>query len=1029
MNTINTSQKLANLTATRDDSAKSRLVSFVLLCFLGLFLGTAAYAQKAVTGKVTDAADNSGLPGVSVSVKGTTTGSVTDATGSFSLNVPNDNTTLVFSFVGYVTQEVAVGSRSSVDVALAADVQSLQEVVVIGYGTQQKKDVTGGVVALTPKEFNQGVIASPEQLLQGRAAGVQITPASGEPGGAVNVRIRGATSIRGNNNPLYVIDGVPVDGGNVSDGGDNFGAGAAAPRNPLNFLNPADIENVTVLKDASASAIYGSRGANGVVLITTRRGKSGQQTLNFGASTSVGSTLRRYDLLSASEFPDAVQRADGDPTDPAVNAGGSTDWQDEIFRTAVSQNYNLDFGGGNDNTRYFFSVSYSDQQGIIKNSGLTRLTGRVNASHELFNDKVVLDLNLTTSGIRDKFVPGGDNAGFQGNVLGAALQANPTYPVRDAQGRWFTPNLYEEDNTSVYPQGTYRNPTSMIEGIDANGNTNRTLASISGTWKIVKGLSYKINFGLDYSTAVRRTSIDRGLPGFQNENVNNISLKDGFATIQNRFRNMFLIEHTMSYNGKVGIGTVDAVAGFSYQKFENRGNFIQAGYFFPDFIGADIPLYENLGGVNNKDNKAFFGGSSASQNEIQSVFGRINYNIKDKYLLTATVRADGSSRFGENNKYGVFPSFAAAWRLSGESFMPQGLFDDLKLRANWGQTGNQDFPGNISRPIFNPDPNNGAISQVNGANPNIRWEATTQFGVGIDFALMNGRLTGAVDYFNRNTTDFIFNQILAQPAPVTRGWINLPGNFKNTGFEFTLGYEVLQEKALKWQVNYNMTLLKTAIDGLGTSIITGNIDGQGLSGAYSQLLQDGNPVNAFFLREFGGYDDQGFGIYPNGEELTYAGQPNPSFTFGLTNNFTYNRWNLNIFLNGATGFSVYNNTANAYFLKGNLQTGRNVSKEVASSQENSSNFGEVSTRFLEKGDFARLSNLTLGYNFSLPEGGFAKSVRLSLTGQNLLLFTNYSGIDPEVNTNKARDEVPSQGIDYLAYPSARIFTLGLNVGF
>jgi TonB-linked SusC/RagA family outer membrane protein len=1024
MNATITSPKLSKPNPSRHVSGVWRLMSFLFVC---LCLSTAAYAQKSVSGKVTDATDNSGLPGVSVSVKGTTTGTVTDASGAYTLNVPNDNSTLVFSFVGYVTQETVVGSRASINVALAADVQSLQEVVVIGYGEQQKKDVTGGVVALGPKDFNKGIIASPEQLLQGRAAGIQITPASGEPGAGINIRIRGGTSLRNNNNPLFVIDGVPVDGGATQDGGQDVGAGTSSPRNPLNFLNPSDIENISVLKDASAAAIYGARGANGVVLITTRRGRAGQKTLNFSASTTASSTLRRYDLLSSSQFLAGVQAAGGDINTPVINAGGNTDWQNEIFRTSLSQNYNLSFGGGNEDTRYFVSFGYQDQQGIIKKSAMNRITGRVNATHEMFNDKLVFDVNLTSSRIKDINVPVTDNAGFQGNLLGAALQANPTYPVYDAQGRYFTPNGYRADNSGRPNGGDFINPVGMLQGVDDNTTTMRTLANASLTWKIIKGLAYKANVGLDNSAGIRRTSVPPIIPGFNGAND-----AFGFGIINNLNRTMALIEHTLTYNNKVGIGNLDAVAGFSFQQFNNSGSFSRAQFFLPEYLATGLPLYNNLRAVNNQGsgNKAFDAGSYRNRNELQSYFGRVNYNINDKYLLTATLRVDGSSRFGINNKYGYFPSLAAAWRLSNENFMPQGIFDDLKLRASWGITGNQDFAAvGVTQPFFSFDPNNASATPANPTNADLKWEQTRQWNVGLDFALIKSRLTGSVDVFNKNTTDFLINQFVAQPAPIGQRWVNLPGNLINKGVEVTLNYEVLQNTKLQWNISYNMTFLSNTVSGIGTIIPTGAVRGQGLSGAFAQTIRDGYPANAFFLREFGGYNDQGLGIYPNGENLTYAGSPFPKTIFGLTNSFTYGPWNLSLFFNGSTGFNVYNNTANALFLKGNLRNGRNVTQEVADSEESPNNFGEASTRFLEKGDFIRLSNFTLGHNFKLPEGGFAKTLNISLTGQNVLLFTKYSGVDPEVNTNASLNGVPSIGMDYTSFPTARAFTLGLNVGF
>ena len=1002
--------------------AGRRLGTFLVAALVWMVAIPAAWAQgRTVTGTVTAQEDNTPLPGVTVLVKGTTTGTATGADGTYSINVPGDNATLVFSFIGYQSREFPVGNQSAINASLTSDVQALGEVVVIGYGTQRKKDATGSVVALDAKEFNKGVIASPEQLLQGRAAGVQITPASGEPGAGINIRVRGTTSVRSGNNPLFVVDGVPLDGGNSSDGGRDYGAGSQSARNPLNFINPEDIESISILKDASAAAIYGSRAANGVVLITTKKGKSGQQTLNFSANGSIATRLKKYDVLSAEEFLPALQRAGGDPTAAAVNGGSSTNWQDEIFRPAYSQIYNLNYGGGNDNTRYFFSLGYQDQEGILKKSGLQRTTGRVNASHDLFDDRVVIDLNMTSSGIRDAFAPTGENAGYQGNILGAALQTNPTYPIFDDQGRYFTPNGYDEEGK---PRGEFRNPVAMLNNVEDVGTTYRTLANISATWKIFNGLSYKLNFGIDNSSAERKTDLFRNTPGFLGNN------QTGFAAIQNRKKQMQLIEHTLNYNQKVGIGTLDALAGFSYQRFREQYNFVSATFFLPEADGF-FPYSNNIGFVDNKDDrKAFSGESNANQSELQSLFGRLNYNIADKYLITATYRLDGSSKFGPNNKYAGFPSLAFAWRLSNESFMPQGLFSDLKIRTNWGITGNQEFPSNRTQALRNPDPNNAGAPPAINANENLRWESTTQWGVGLDYAFLDGRLSGSLDYFNKNTEDLLFEAIQAQPAAAPRRWINFPGSVINSGVEFAVAYDVLREKRLGWNVAYNMTFLRNEVQDFNGFYPTGAISGQGLSGAYAQRITSGRPLYAFYLPTFTGFDEQGFGTYTDpalGNE--YVGSPIPTFNFGFTNSFTYGNWSLSAFLTGATGFYVYNNTANALFIKGSLRNGRNVTREAANSVENSVNPPVPSTRFLEKGDFVRLSNATLGYSFKMPSGGFIKNLNVSLTGQNLLLFTNYSGVDPEVNTNKAINDVPSLNIDYTSFPTARTITLGLNAGF
>lgn len=998
---------------------RKAMVGFLTILAMLLLLGNPdAMAQgRTVTGKVNDPT-GFGLPGVSIQVKGTQRGTTTDGDGKYSMAEVGDNATLIFSFIGYTTQEVAVGNRSTVDVKLEDDAKALQEVVVVGYGTQKIKDATGSVASLGPKDFNKGVIASPEQLLQGRVSGVQITPASGEPGAGINVSIRGSVSLRAGNNPLFVVDGVPLDGGDTGTSTD-FGGGSSPPRNPLSFLNPSDIENISVLKDASAAAIYGARGANGVVLITTKKGKVGQSDLTFSASGSVASAYKKYDLLTPQEFLAGVQKAGGDLGQ--VDKKASTNWQDQILRTAVTQNYNIGFGGGNENTRYRFSVGYQDQQGIVKNSGQKRITGRINASHDLFNHKVTLALNATTSNLQDQYVLNTTNAGAQGNLIGAAIQANPTYPVtvKDSLGH----------DIFYQPGGDFRNPAAILAYDHDRGQTNRTLANASITWQIVEGLQFKANFGIDNSTAVRRTELDSRLGGNFSLGIsgNQVQVQgNGAAIINNKYRTSKLVEYTLNYNTKVAGNTLEALAGFSYQNFNNQQNTVTAGFF-----GYDLDLLsytDNLGGANGLKYKAFGGSSDNSKNDLQSYFGRVNYNIQDKYLITATLRADGSSRFGLNNKYGYFPSLAAAWRLSQEDFIPKAVFDDLKLRVNYGVTGNQDFAGGVSKIIFTRN-SDGSTVQDNNPNPNIKWEQNTTFGAGLDFTILKGRLSGSLDYFNKSTSNLLFQVFYAQPAPVTFKWINLPGEVINKGVEVSLNYQAVQKKNFTWDVSANATFLKPVVKGLGTIVPTGPIDGQGLSGAYAQTVRDGYAPFSFYTPTYTGLDAQGFGTYADVGASKIQGDPFPRLRIGLTNNFSFGKFNASLFFNSQFGGYVYNNTANALFLKGSLKNGRNVTKDVANSSENPLNSGSVSTRFIEKSDFVRLANATIGYTFSLPQGGFAKTLNLSLTGQNLLLITSYSGLDPEVNTIKTLNNIPSLAIDYTPFPVPRTVTLGLNVGF
>jgi iron complex outermembrane receptor protein len=983
-----------------------------------------AQTEKVVTGKITDPGGTLGLPGVTIQVKGTTKGTTTDVNGQYRLADVSANNVLVFSSIGYISQEVTVGTRTTIDVTLVEDNKTLSEVVVVGYGNQRSKDVTGAVQSVGPKDFNKGVIASPEQLLQGRVAGVQITPSSGEPGAPINVQIRGTASLRGGNNPLFVIDGVPLDGGSSGDGGADFGGGSSAARNPLAFLNPSDIENISVLKDASAAAIYGARGANGVVLITTRKGKAGTPLFNFSASAAVSSPQKRYNLLSASDFVTAAVAAGGDRA--VLDRGANTNWQDQIFRTGVSQIYNVGFGGGTQDTRYFFSLGYQDQQGIIKNSFQKRITGRINASHELFNDKVIIDINATTSGISDKYAQTGENAGAQGNLIGAVIQANPTYPVFDTNGDYFQPG------------GDYRSPAALLNYINDRGTTNRTLANASVTWKIIDGLQAKANFGIDNSTAVRETALDSRLranytvpliPALNTVATvyrDNTTGLGGGAYVQNRYRNSRLSEYTLNYNKAIGKSNLDALLGFSYQIFQDKSNYLAAGNF--PYNESSLSYLDNIGSANANNRTSFGSGSGRAQNELQSFFGRVNYSIQDKYLLTGTLRVDGSSRFGLNNKYGYFPSIAAAWRLSEEEFIPKDIFTDLKLRVNYGVTGNQDFSGGASKIIFQLNAD-GSQTQLNNPNPNLKWEQNNTIGAGIDFSILKGKLSGTVDYFHKAVTNTLFQVFYAQPAAVQYRWVNLPGQVINAGVELNLTYQAVQTAKFGWEVLYNMTFLKNTVKDLGTVVPTGTINGQGLSGAYAQTIRDGYPIFAFFMPRFTGYDNNGFATYADNGATAFQGAPLPKIRLGLTNNFTYGNFNASLFFSGQFGGYIYNNTANALFLKGPLRSGRNVSPEAANSAESPLNPGSVSTRFLEKSDYVRLSNASIGYRFALPQGGLAKSLTVSLAGQNLLLFTGYTGLNPDVNTVKYLNNIPSLGIDYTPYPASRTVTLGLNVGF
>lgn len=1002
-------------------------------CLFAIF----SHAQtKTVTGKVTDSKDGSPLSGASVVAKGTSTGTQTGADGSFKLNVPSTTKTLVISFAGFGNVEVNISGSNSADAKLTSTADALTDVVVIGYGSRKTKDVTGSVARVTEKDFNKGQIASPDQLLQGRTPGVLVTPSTGEPGAAATINIRGTGSISGAQEPLYVIDGVPlIQGGTL--GSASGVEGSTTPKNPLIFLNPNDIESITVLKDASAAAIYGSRGANGVILITTKQGRGGKAGIfNFGATTSMANTARRYDLMNAQDFLLAAKKANIDGgADPVaagvavrgIDNGASTDWQDQIFRQAISQNYNLSWAYSNKGTTARLSASYDDQQGIVRNSGLKRITTRANLGQKLFNDKLKLEANITYSNTKNQYAPLSNNAGYQGSLLGAALQLNPTNPVYNADGSFFQP-------------GDQRNPVQMLAYFDDRDFVNRFLTNLSATYQITPSLSYRAVLGLDNSKSERTAFADPRLGSNAYGGTINVFGRDyqngiqgnGRVTRQNLETKSTLIEHYFTYDKTFNnVHAINAVAGYSYQSFQNSytGSF-GWGLNTPVVTPKDV-FVKDYSKFKNYAN--FVPGFD--RNELQSVFARVNYTYKDKYFLTATVRSDGSSKFGSNNRYGTFPAFAFKWRVLEEAWAQKTLgklFSDFNVRVNYGKLGSQDNLGSYAALNLQQtyDVGSGPVTRfIQQGNPNLKWEEVATTGVGVDFTTKNGRLSATVDYYKNERTNMLF--FAPTPggfAPTSSWWINLPGNVVNKGWEFSVNYKLVKGNKFNWDVNANVTTVSNNVTGLPTPINTGAVSGQGLTGAFAQTLTNGNPIFTWSMPVFQGFDGNGNARYAAGAANQLVGTALPKMFAGLTNTFSYGRWNLSVFLNAVTGHYIYNNTANALLLKGSLRNARNVTYAIGNGPENPFNPGSVSTRFLEKGDFIRLANMNLSYAFDI-KGKAIKTLTAFASGQNLALFSKYSGIDPEVNVDKSINGIPSRGFDYTQYPRPTVITLGINVGF
>jgi TonB-dependent starch-binding outer membrane protein SusC len=982
-----------------------------LMFFMVFVLSVSAtYAQRMVTGKVKDSKTGEALIGASVLVKGTTTGTITDIDGSYSLNAPVGST-LVVSYTGYPEMEMLVSETGNMDFSVEPG-SVLEEVVVTGYGTVKKKDATGSVASISTRDFQKGIVLSTDQMMQGRVAGVQISQNSGEPGGGINVRIRGTSSVYGGNQPLFVVDGVPLSGDETSAGASAFGVGRQSAKNPLNFLNPDDIASIDVLKDASATAIYGARGANGVVMVTTKKGK-GKGSLSYGYSMGMSTITKKYDLFSATEYVAAGGQ----------NTGSATDWQEELFRTGVTNQHNISYGGGDQSSNYRFSAGYINQNGIVLNSAAKRYSAGFNGSKSFASDRIKIASSLNMSNSLDANVPISENVGFTGDLMGNILKFNPTnpiYDVKDIDGDKDVKEFYQPGVTEV-------NPLAFVNLSKDNTNTLRALGNISAEINLFKGLNFKNVLGFDKSLSNRKS-------GYSKDLIIEATKEVGRTYYRDINTNNNLWESYLTYDKEFGSISFNGLAGYSYQTFENENKNASAA----KFSTGDVE--EMINNVGNAE-LSVINNTSSTLDELQSYFGRVNLGISDKYLLTATLRADGSSKFAENFKYGYFPSFAFKWKLINEDFIGKGLFSDLGLRLGYGVTGNQSIPHNLyeRRDRFgdrniNFDANKiegGGTSAVTFNNPNLKWESTASLNVGLDFGL-GDKLRGTLDVYQKNTKDLLFLVVSAQPAPTPFSWKNLDTDIQNRGVELGLNYDITSTQDFGWDVSLNGAYNKNLVKNLKGVYDTGEINGQGLSGAFAQRISEGQPLFAFFLREFGGYDEAGNTIYPNGDVQQFLDggkSPLPTLTGGLTNNIRYKGFDASIFFNAVAGNYIYSNTANAFFTKGSFSNGRNTTKDIATIKEGPLNAPDVSTRFLEKGDFVRLQNLSLGYKVPISNNKFVENIRLFIAGQNLLTFTGYSGQDPEVSTNKSLNGIPSFGIDYTAYPRAKTWTVGANVTF
>lgn len=997
-------------------------------------------ADIKITGQVNDE-KNLPMPGATVQIKGTKIGTTTDVNGKFTLTVP-ENATLLISSIGYLPREIEVNGRRSFNVQLQSNTKDLTEVVVVGYGTQKKKDVTGSVGSVSLTNVEKTPVFGTAQLLQGQVSGVQVTQTNSQPGASFSVRIRGTNSINFGSDPLYVVDGFA-------------GADASA-------LNANDIASVDVLKDASAAAIYGNRGANGVVIITTKTGTAGKKTVTADFYTGVQQVGKTLNMMNATQFATYLNRvttylnqnntaqvALPFTQDQINNLGEGTNWQKELFRTAPVRNANFAINGGSADTKFLLSFGYFDQQGIIINSGYKRGTLRFNLTHNISN-KITFGMNSQFSYDQQNVANVNTNGGSAGGTLLDALRISPTIPVFDATG------AYTFQNGPIGYTTPLGNPiAAAMQNTDVSNNL-RLFVNTYGEYEIIKNLKLKVSMGTD--DKFNRESIFRPNTTYLGLTTN------GFAQINNPINFNWLNENTLSYSTVINkIHSITAVGGFTYQEFK----------YTTDAATAQSLTTNNLGTDNLGVGASLSSSSSTNKNTLASFLGRVNYGLLDRYLLTVSVRRDGGSPLGNSQKWGTFPSGSVAWRISNEKFMENlKAISDLKLRVSYGVTGNSAIPSylSLSQYSFNNYVLNGlrsvGASPNNIANPNLQWESTKSADIGLDLGLLDNRITFTADYYDKHTTKLLFYRSIPSTSGFTTILDNL-GEVQNKGFEFALNTVNIKTQRVKWTTSFNFSRNMNKILDLGgvPSQLTGNVSTSLYPGGQSSgILQVGKPIGSFYGYVFDGiwqtqdeitksgiktpvkpgdprYKDlNGDGLI-NSSDRTIIGQAVPKFTYGLTSNLTVDRFNLFVLVQGVYGNKIMNenriegengtiaDNKLAYVLTDswNGPGTSNTLPSVGSTLRRS--LGPTSD-ILESGSYLRVKTITLTYDLPLPRlTSVFKSASVFVTGQNLITVTKYSGYDPEVNSYPSSNgNFTSLGTDYNPYPNIRTYTLGVRFG-
>ena len=968
-----------------------------------LLVSTYAFAQNAVTGTVID---NTGMPliGVSVVEKGTTNGSVTDIDGKYTVNVEKGKT-LVFSYVGYVTQEVEVQSNT-INITLSEDAQLLDEVVVIGYGSMERKDVTSSITTVKAEDLNVGVYTTPAQLLQGKVPGLTIANTS-DPNGSASISLRGASTLRTGEamEPYYVIDGVP----GVS----------------LSLIAPEDIESIDVLRDASATAIYGSKAANGVIIVTTKKGNKDGRT--------------NVDMMTADEV---LAYADANGIDLSsyydVNNPADVNWQDEVLRTAFSHNHNVAINGGNEKTSYNASINFLERQGVVRGTGMDRLTARSFLQTKAFNDRLDLSFNVNASISNNESGPT-DNEGRSAlDAMNYYLPLNP---------------IYNEDGT-YYGRTTsqYYNPVSLINE-DRYKTTQKLLQGVAkATVHIIDGLDWNLNLSYQNEQYIYNKYHSSQSQIVTYASRNGDAERSTVENIKKQMETYINWDHTFNDAHKVGV-----MLGYSWEQSDNNDGFGIRAY---NFYNDDLSYY-NLALANSMSQDEIVDLNSQyllSTLRMISYYGRINYSYKSKYLLQATVRRDGSSAFGANNRWGTFPAVSAAWRIIEEDFMKdQNIFDDLKFRIGYGVSGNSlGFDAFYARQVYGStgwftgsDGNNyHVLGATRNANPDLKWEKTGMFNVGLDFGFFNNRLTGTIEYYNKKTSDLIYSYGVSTLIYPYSEMVANVGDISNKGIEITINAVPVQTKDFTWSTSLNLSHNKNEVVSMSNSEFSVNFiemadpNINSYSNQHVQRLMEGAPIGQFYLWEWAGYDENGMSVFndydengnligvtdaPDDTDRRMAGSAQPKITFGWNNDLTWKNWSLSMFFQGVAGNKIFNAIRASYSDPTLLRSfGKNILAEVATEQNyNDSRAQAPSTRYLENGSYLRLSTLTLGYNFG-KLGNWVNNMRIYATCNNVFTITGYKGIDPEVNLGGL---TPGMDMRNSNYPRTRSFMVGVNMNF